>query len=132
MERLRRLPEMWTARRLMGGSVAQGGGKTNGGGEMPASGRAVLVMITLLLAGAASAQSLKDRQQRFYTASCAAVWQHAVSAFGEKGFDPEQMDRDSGFMKFEYSRGGHHAQRQGLLAGVDVFPRALGSTKPFG
>ena len=46
-----------------------------------------LALGALIVAGLAPGQSLKNRQERFFTASCQAVWQHAVSAFGEKGFE---------------------------------------------
>ena len=49
-----------------------------------------LALGALIVTGLAPGQSLKDRQERFFTASCQAVWQHAVSAFGEKGLIPNK------------------------------------------
>ena len=65
-----------------------------------------VALLLVILAVEASGQNLREqRQERFFTASCDAVWPHALDAFAAKGFDPEQMDREGGFIKFEFTRG---------------------------
>ena len=84
------------------------------------------VLLLIILAMAASGQNIREsRQERFFTASCDAVWPHALDAFAGKGFDPEQMDREGGFIKFEFTARLVHGGRQQAAPRLDVSARIV-------
>ena len=91
-----------------------------------------LALGALIVTGLAPGQSLKDRQGAILHSVVPSSLATRGQRFWGEGVDPEQMDRDSGFMKFEYSRGTITRNVKGHLQAWTYSKGSLAQRSPAG